>query len=564
VSSVTVAPPGGRLSSGTAAAVAWCLFSVLWFDDGAPFRPAFAARISPPLLLLLLTPVALCLLRRRDLFGEPDRGILIVTLLAVFFRLPLGMQGAAGYTTPDGALSGIVAWHIRGGLGHHVFIPSLPYSGSLKSHLAVVLSAFMDLPRAFTLASILFYGLFVAGVYSLAFLLDPGLALPSGLYAAFSPAYVTHYSLSNDGNYVEVLAFGTWALVCIARHVKEKGARPSLCLAAGVLLGLGLWCHLLAVIYAASIALVVLGFAREAGFLGPGLRIFVGFLVGFAPGLLWNLRHAWDSFYYIVPGAHPMKSVAAGAPLATRAFLMVSEQWPILLGYDPGYPAPWDGILFALSLAQVACLLAALLKVGRRLFEHALFGVLLVFGAVNLVVATVSLPHVPQNPRYILFLMTPIPILLAHLLGRGRGRVLLGLFLVVGVLGSLAQAPDKFREDERWRHFTKDLENEGVRACYTDFYLASKIDFLSGEAVLCCSKLGPTYTEYFDYRTRVEEAPEAALIPVNETAAEKVARRLDRLGVGYERRDLMKPVFLHLSRKVDPSELFPEKSFPER
>jgi hypothetical protein len=34
--------------------------------------------------------------------------------------------------------------------------------------------------------------------------------------------------------------------------------------------------------------------------------------------------------------------------------------------------------------------------------------------------------------------------------------------------------------------------------------------------------------------------------------------------VTYERRDLMKPVLFRLSRKVDPEELFPDRSFPVR
>jgi hypothetical protein len=54
----------------------------------------------------------------------------------------------------------------------------------------------------------------------------------------------------------------------------------------------------------------------------------------------------------------------------------------------------------------------------------------------------------------------------------------------------------------------------------------------------------------------VAAAPEAALIAVNPTAASKLERRLERLGVTWERRDLMKPVLLRLSRKVEPEELF--------
>jgi hypothetical protein len=103
-----------------------------------------------------------------------------------------------------------------------------------------------------------------------------------------------------------------------------------------------------------------------------------------------------------------------------------------------------------------------------------------------------------------------------------------------------------------------ELRAEGVRYCYTDFYLATKINFVSEEQVVCSAKLGPTTTEYFfQYRERVERSPEAALVAVNQTAARRLERRLQELGVAYERRDFMKPTLLRLSRKVDPEELFP-------
>ena len=117
----------------------------------------------------------------------------------------------------------------------------------------------------------------------------------------------------------------------------------------------------------------------------------------------------------------------------------------------------------------------------------------------------------------------------------------------------------------RCRQFVADLEAEPVPFCYTDFFLAARINFLSGERVICTAKLGPTTSEFFvDYRSRVEAAPEAALVPVNRTAADRLERRLRDLGVTYVRRDWMKPVLLRLSRKVDPEELFPGRDFPVR
>jgi hypothetical protein len=127
------------------------------------------------------------------------------------------------------------------------------------------------------------------------------------------------------------------------------------------------------------------------------------------------------------------------------------------------------------------------------------------------------------------------------------------------------QLPAALRADEKWRSFVAALERDGVRHCYTDFYLATKINFLSEERVQCTAKLGPTTTEYFfEYRDRVEKAKAAAFVAVNPTAASRIERRLKELGVDYERQELMKPVFLRLSRKVDPEELFPGREFPWR
>ena len=155
------------------------------------------------------------------------------------------------------------------------------------------------------------------------------------------------------------------------------------------------------------------------------------------------------------------------------------------------------------------------------------------------------------------------------LLARGfapsaAGRSALFVLVAGGALGSLAQLPGTARADMRWRGFVSDLEASGVRHCYTDFYLATKINFLSEERVLCTAKLGPTTTEYFfDYRSAVEGAREAALVAVNATAAHKLEERLSALGVPYRRLDLMKPVLLP-ARKVDPEELFPNREFPWR
>ena len=558
--------------AGACAALLWALTCLGWFDPGRRLLPAALAVVPVGALAAAALLLGALWLRARGpaLRGPrstgPRGGALLVVVLAFFFRLPLAWQGAAGYTTPDGALSGIVALHARDGVAHHVFVPRVPYSGSLKSHLTAPLAAVVDPARAFALVSVVFYALFVAAVYRLGLLAAHGTtAVAAGLYAAFAPAYVTHYSLSNDGNYVEVLALGTWALVLAIRWWREEESRPTLALAAGLLVGLAFWCHILAVIHAATIGLVFLAAGWRLRRSWPPLAL--GGVVGAFPSLLWNAQNGWLSFQYLLPGGEAVGALESGPGLVGRAWRMATDQWPVLLGYDSGYPPVIDGVLRTLAWAAVGLAVWAVARAVRMARSQGAIAhrVLLLFTAVNVLVVLAALPHLPGNPRYLLFLMAPLPVFLACLLARGRRRYVLLALVALGAVGSLAQAPSTFRHDAGWRRFVAELESAGVRWCYTDFHLATKVNFLSQERIVCSAELGPFQTEYFlEYRDRVKAAGEAALIAVNPTTAKKLERRLERLGVTWERRDLLKPVLLHLSRKVEPEELFPDREFPER
>src|ERR1044071_6315304 len=246
----------------------------------------------------------------------------MVAALSILFRLPMAWQGAAAYVTADGALSGLMALDVRDGGAHDVFVPHVPYSGSLKAILTAPLAALIDPARAFALVSVLFYAAFVAAVYRLAAATESARSgrspsrrgLAAGLFAAFSPAFVTRYSLSNDGNYVEVLALGTWALVFALRGTDEPGRRSPWALAVGLLLGLAFWCHLLTVIPAAAIAVFLLiQSPRGAALAAP--PALLGFTLGDLPGLLWNAANGWESFAYLLPGStsSPSSSLATSA-----------------------------------------------------------------------------------------------------------------------------------------------------------------------------------------------------------------------------------------------------------
>ncbi len=595
--------------AGAAAALLWVLLCLRWFDVAEPWRPALLGALPPVLLFAGFATALGVWLRGRwsTLRGAPlgaaGPALGLVLALAFFFRLPVVAGGAGAAVTADGALSGLVALHLLDGSERLVFVPHVPYSGSLKSHLTALLATALDPASAFTLASVLFYLGYVAGLFLLALVVSgPRTALLAGLYAAFSPAFVTRYSVSNDGNYVEVLAFGTWALWLGARFTLEAGARTKLAFAAGLLLGLAFWSHILAVIYLAALA-TLFALAARASAGRSLLALASGAGLGYVPGFIWNIANGWQSFQYLLPGQ--ARSVGTGeageatvAGLGQKLWLMLTDHVPVLMGYDTGYGPAVDRLLVALASAAVVMALVATGAALRRAVRERSWalGSLLLFAATNVAIALVALPHMPGNPRYLLFLMSVLPVFLADAFGgrhtgattpdpanppatasatdeartawipaSGWRQLALGVLIATGAVASLAQVPRTLAQDARWRDFVSELEREGVRFCYTDFFLATRINFLSAEKIVCTAKLGPFTTEYFfSYRERVERAPEAAFIPVNRTAAARLEKRLAELGVSFERRDLVKPVLFRLSRKVDPEELFPGREFPMR
>jgi hypothetical protein len=80
--------------AGALAALLWVLFTLRWFDVGAPWRPAGLAAVPPWVLLAAFLAALGVWLRGRwtTLRGEPlgpmAGGLALVMALAFFFRLP--------------------------------------------------------------------------------------------------------------------------------------------------------------------------------------------------------------------------------------------------------------------------------------------------------------------------------------------------------------------------------------------------------------------------------------------------------------------------------------------
>ena len=327
-----------------------------------------------------------------------------------------------------------------------------------------------------------------------------------------------------------------WPLRGVGRG--PRAPRPCPCVA-GLLLGLAFWCHILAVIHVGGRR--PLPARRRAA---PAVPALVRLARRASPSAtrracLWNAANGWESFRYLLPGSAPWRTGERSRAASPAGAGRCCDDHAACCGLRPRLRA---------AVADLALRVAAIVGPARRrrgppcaperdLRRARAARWSSCWPSSTWWWPSTALPYIPGNPRYLLFLILPVAVLLARLRRERWGRPLLAALVMRGALGRWAQAPGTLRADAQWRRFVADLESAGVRWCYTDFYLATKVNFLSGERVVCSAKLGPTTTEYFfDYRDRGGRRARGRLIAVNATAAEKLERRLRAPG-----RDLRAP-----------------------
>jgi len=549
------------------------------------FRGSLASPESPldfgatSRLFFLLFAAALvasagALVRRRGLwspFQDPldTRVAIALAGITVVSRLVF-VRGAYGLFSSDGAAQGVMALHILEGKHHPALLYNLSYIGSPKAHLTAALTlVFRDPVVSFALGAVLMYAVFVGAVYALAReMLPRRTSVLAASYAIVSPGFLTAWGVHNDGGYVDVLALGTASLVLGVRVLAERDGRSRRAFWMGVLCGVGFWVHILTTYYVLAAAMVFVSARLGRKLPAVVLSFAFGFFVGDFPMLLWNAFHGWQSFmWWTQEGAPLAERLARGAAqfgsTLTTAFPVLAGYWPAT---DPPEPASFWKIFLGVLLPAGGASFAVRF---RRAFLPILDGRLapeaftVAYGA--MVVSVFSLSSfgwLSEEPRYLLFLYSVVPLFVATFLAavyrasRG-GAVFLGaLLFFVNARASVAYAERALESAAENRRFVAELEALGVRFAHTDYFISYKYNFLSHGRLALTSALGPAQTEWYrTYRDEAAQAARVALIPRSFRMARRVCRRLDALGVSYERRDLLYPVIYDLSEKVDLSSL---------
>src|SRR6185436_19192207 len=246
----------------------------------------------------------------------------------------------------DSAVAGIIAQELRSGhLPAPIYAPGFPYEGTLKPHITALLGLVLrsaSTPLLYVVASHLFYLLWVYAVMRLARAVGgvPA-ALGAGLFMAVSPRFLTAFSLNNVGQYPEVNALGTLALVLLT-----PGAGL---LVPGFVLGLALWQQLLALyfILTAGVAVLLTPALRRPRILVDGVT---GFLAGAYPVFIWNAANAWATLEWVGKGGkHPADRLTGFPEQLGRTFIV---SFPKLFGLTDAALPPAIAAIPGLVLAM--------------------------------------------------------------------------------------------------------------------------------------------------------------------------------------------------------------------
>jgi hypothetical protein len=552
----TPRPPRWRAGLSCACGLLWLVLVEGWFHGPSGLR--FGPRVAAALLSLLVAGlVVLVVGRRRPPVDRPQwLAIALVLTVATLVRMP-AFLAPGSVISSDSAVAGIIAQELRSGYSPPpIYAPGFPYEGTLKPHMTAILKALgpgIPTPLLYLCVSHLFYLVWIAAVMSLARRAGGVTAAAgAGLFMAWSPRFLTAFSLNNVGQYPEVNALGALALALLA-----SGSGTFV---PGLLLGLGLWQQLLGVYFVLVVAAAALVTPelRRARAVAAGL---VGFGLGTYPIWLWNLANEWATFdWFRRGGKNPLDRLTTFPDQMSR---VVTISLPRMFN-APDVGAP-ERLAWILGLAFPMLTLGwAWTQRDRIRLERgqspALLMLLLLVGVVLVFAFSKFSNRGAQRPRYLLPIYGPVAVAtgcaLSGLLARSRPMAV-GLAALVAALNGAGTAPwlksraDAQAADER---FINALTERGIRTGYAGFWIGPKYTFLADGRFVLSGELGPDNAWIWPRHAALvrERGPDAFVLDGEGSPGLVVAfeARLEALGVEWQKTHVVYTIFHSLSRRV--------------
>ncbi len=502
----------------------------------------------------------------------------------------------------DEAIVGLMARHILQG-DLPVFFYGQRYMGAIDAYLTVpFFLALGPTVLAMRLLQVTLYLGVLVTTYAAALRLSRSRfgAAAAALQIAVPSVLFSTYTTASLGSYVETLLLNNLLLLVGWGILSGERDTPGRWLLAGLLAGIGWWGMALIVVVAAPLALLGLWhFHRRMPWRRVGL-LLAGFVVGALPWIIATLGAAGEVLGDLagVRYGAVAETFEAGFGPAGRLVSLLALNLPALFGLRPPWSTAWN--LLPVGLIVTALYAMVLLRALRRALSpteppdaHLMPGSLLGGWALLLALFVGTSFGIDPTGRYLLPLYPLLAILAGEWLGRVRGGVemqagrhglwiaplLLAVLIGYNAYGNLRaiaeNPPGLTTQFDPISHIPHDHDGEliafldqiGVDRGYSNYWVAYRFAFLTGERVLLAPRLpykadlDYTYLDdrYPRYTGLVRQAEQIVYVTSNHPALdEALAARLDALGVAH-RIERIGPytVFYDLSEPVTPEQIGP-------
>lgn len=507
------------------------------------------------------TPLITMSIKTRHTFDRYDFGALIVIAIAAGIRIVLISLGWPA-TNSDEATMGLMARHIAYLGEHPVFMYGQNYMGSLESHIGAALFLLLG-PSLFALrlGLVLLDIVFLYVMYRLTRLLyTRGMALFIVLLLCFGSTETMLRQLKVLGGAVETMLFGalllliaTWlALTYRDAHqssLSDHFRRLSLYACFGMVMGLGMWSHLLVLPFVGASLLLLLLLCLKEMRVRVWLCLIGGLLIGFSPTIIFDIEHPLQNAIGTLWQVQSSGGLAMTLPYTfwDRIHGTVLISLPMATGFNPSCnlsadPGVWRGEISSCVLVQGIWGAGYLVVMGlavvfamreftrcylvyrksqvddaRCLLVYAVARVMLLVGGGLTLLAYVLSPAPALVPitsaRYLVGLTVMLPALIAPFwatmqgvvkrerssvptflsLLQGRGFALASslvlLLLLVNYITSLVavfqQVPSVQAVNQQQEAMVHDLLQAHITRIYSDYWTCNRVIFQSDERIVC-------------------------------------------------------------------------------
>ncbi len=443
-----------------------------------------------------------------------------ILLLALVFRLYF-LLSHSSYMDGDEAINGLMVKHILSRGDWPVFFSGQAYNGVAYQYLVAPIFALFGVSNlAFKIVPLAISVLFVYLVYLLGKKVAGNKSgIVAMLIAVFCPPFINMWNVSARSEYVVTLTLGTLILFLGCEIAFSKRYRAEvLYLFLGLVSGVAFWTSQLVTSYILAVFIII--FLKDKGFLLRRTILFfaLGFVIGNMPMILFNLRHNWASYAFLLEkGAGQPLSLLRVFPI--RLWEIITISFPIILG---GSLWELETALLRrfISVVLMAFFFLSLLFVFYQRMRDLLAGnrslrkidlLLIHFLIVVMLFSLTKFGWLTKHPRYLLPLFTTIPIFQAIFLFwlRAKSKWIFSGCLIPLILfnlyGNIDFSPTLDPDHALWpqdKQLTDYLVKNNISNPIANYWIAYRISFESNEKVIaipyCQSRFDDIYHDQVD------------------------------------------------------------------